>query len=488
MRPVSPRPSSGSLGRTNSPVPPLSSPLLPPPVPPRRRRWLTPTTTGVLLGLLLLVCKEAFFSSVVLPMPGAPVEVRRHAGPSRRWTPGEARRWAGRAGWLVGANFVPSTAVNQLEMFQDATWDPATVDRELRWAADVGMNCMRVFLHDLLYRNKPDAFLARLDEYLAIADRHRIKTIFVLFDACWRGDARLGPQPPPLEHVHNSGWLQSPSYAQLKDTTTWWRLRDYVQGVVGRFGSDPRVVMWDIYNEPNNVQLDFGLVATRFADRDVPFTREEKNDLVLGLMDKAFDWARSVRPTQPLTAAPWGSMSPDDTGAGSPDAAFTRMMLSRSDVLSFHNYDPPSDKFRDLLNAYLRMRRPVVCTEYMQRTGNSTFLSNLPLLAEHRIGAINWGLVDGKTQTIVCFSPKQAKSARFSCHPANPHAPTPTHTHTHTHAQYPWDSWVSKLNHPPVKWHHDVFRRSGQPYDGAEVELIERWSDSIRHGQEGPGG
>ncbi|MFL5479828.1 MAG: 1,4-beta-xylanase, partial [Gemmatimonadaceae bacterium] len=48
-----------------------------------------------------------------------------------RWTPQHARAWADSTGWLVGSNFAPSTAINQLEMWQAATFDPQTIDREL---------------------------------------------------------------------------------------------------------------------------------------------------------------------------------------------------------------------------------------------------------------------------------------------------------------------------------------------------------------------
>src|SRR4029077_2592941 len=51
-------------------------------------------------------------------------------GPARAvWTKERARAWADSTGWLVGSNFIPSTAINQLEMWQAATFDPRTIDR-----------------------------------------------------------------------------------------------------------------------------------------------------------------------------------------------------------------------------------------------------------------------------------------------------------------------------------------------------------------------
>lgn len=40
--------------------------------------------------------------------------------------------------WYFGANFIPSTAINQLEMWQKETFDPTTIDRELGFARKIG--------------------------------------------------------------------------------------------------------------------------------------------------------------------------------------------------------------------------------------------------------------------------------------------------------------------------------------------------------------
>src|SRR4051812_18988297 len=66
------------------------------------------------------------------------------------WSREKANEWYSRQGWLVGANFIPSNAINQLEMWQPETFDTATINRELGWAESIGMNTSRVFLHDLL--------------------------------------------------------------------------------------------------------------------------------------------------------------------------------------------------------------------------------------------------------------------------------------------------------------------------------------------------
>lgn len=65
------------------------------------------------------------------------------------WTPERAREWYAREPWLVGSNYIPATAIDPLEMWQAESFDPQRIDVELGWAQSIGLNTMRVFLHDL---------------------------------------------------------------------------------------------------------------------------------------------------------------------------------------------------------------------------------------------------------------------------------------------------------------------------------------------------
>jgi hypothetical protein len=343
-------------------------------------------------------------------------------GGQQRWTPEHARAWADSTGWLVGSNFAPSTAINQLEMWQAATFDPRTIDRELGWAESLGMNTMRVFLHNLLWAQDSSGFLNRMDQFLTISHRHHIRPMFVLFDAVWDPLPHVGPQRAPIPHLHNSGWVQSPGAAILSDTARYESLKGYVQGVVGRFAKDPRVVAWDIFNEPDNTNRPAYLA----------YEPINKPALTLILMGKAFEWAREMNPSQPLTAAPWLGDYVDSTRM----RPATKFMLTHSDVITFHSYDD-SATVEKLITALERYGRPVICSEYMARPRGSTFQSILPIFARRHVGAINWGFVSGKTQTI-----------------------------------YPWDSWNNEYTSEPKVWFHDIFRADGTPYDAAEVKLI----------------
>jgi hypothetical protein len=342
---------------------------------------------------------------------------------SARWTEQQANEWYGKQKWSVGANYIPANAINQLEMWQAETFDPACIDRELGWAESLGMNTMRVFLHDLPWQQDSEGFKKRIDRFLALAEKHQVKPVLVLFDSCWDPRPRTGPQHPPVPGVHNSGWVQSPGVAALQDAGQYERLKKYVRGVVGAFANDSRILAWDVWNEPDNLNgSSYG--KTEPAN---------KNELVAGLLPQVFSWARSVDPVQPLTSGVWQFK---DWTAGKVTPV-ERTQLEESDIISFHNYGWPED-FEQCIRVLQTRHRPLICTEYMARGVGSTFDTVLPIAKKQHVGAINWGFVAGKTQTYL-----------------------------------PWDSWQKPyvVESPPV-WFHDVLREDGKPYRAREAEIL----------------
>jgi hypothetical protein len=338
------------------------------------------------------------------------------------WTTARASQWYVQQPWLVGSNFIPSTAVNELEMWQPDTFDLPTIDRELGWAQGLGMNTMRVFLHNLLWQQDAQGFLGRMDQFLGVADKHHIRIMFVLLDSVWDPNPHLGKQPTPTPHVHNSRWVQAPGAELLKDNSRWdAELKPYIVGVLRRFRDDKRVLMWDLMNEPDND-------STQYKATELP----NKGARALKLLKEEWTWARDVNPSQPLTSGVW-------KGDWSSDASLSEMarfQLQNSDVITFHSYDHP-EVTKKKIESLRRYDRPIVCTEYMARPLGSTFASILPLLKKERVGAYNWGFVSGKSQTI-----------------------------------YPWDSWDKPYSGEPAVWFHDIFHKDGQPYDPKEAELI----------------
>jgi hypothetical protein len=343
-----------------------------------------------------------------------------HAG--ERWKDARANLWYRQQPWLTGANYVPASAVNELEMWQEATFDPTRIDLELGWAESIGMNTMRVFLHDLLWQQDHAGFISRISRFLTIANNHHIRPIFVLFDSCWDPNPKLGPQPPPKPGVHNSGWVQSPGAKALEDQSQYPRLEAYVKGVIGAFANDRRVLAWDIWNEPDNTN------GSSYGSLE-PSNKEE---LVQALLPQVFAWARAANPTQPLTSGIWHGNSTSEKQGPIP-----RIQIENSDIISFHNYGAPQE-FENVIHSLVKYHRPIICTEYMARELGSTFEGDLPIAKKYKVAAINWGLVAGKTQTYL-----------------------------------PWDSWKKPyIDRAPTVWFHDIFQTDGRPYRSDEIRLF----------------
>jgi hypothetical protein len=167
---------------------------------------------------------------------------------AERWTPQQANEWYLAQPWLVGCNFLPSTAINQLEMWQAETFDPQAIERELGWAHLLGFNTVRVFLHELPWHDDREGFFQHVDKFLEIAARHEVRPLLVFFDGVWDPDPQSGPQRRPRTGVHNSGWVQSPGRVVLADPAKQDALQPYVTDVLTRYANDDRVLAWDLFN------------------------------------------------------------------------------------------------------------------------------------------------------------------------------------------------------------------------------------------------
>ncbi len=320
------------------------------------------------------------------------------------WSREKAAEWYSKEGWRRGCNFIPSTAINQLEMWQKETFDPATIDKELGFAEGIGLNTMRVFLHHVAWETDPEGFKKRVGEYLAIADKHHIKTIFVFFDDCWDENYAAGTQRTPKPGIHNSGWVKDPGKLYYDNPAIVSTLEKYVKDVLTTFEHDKRILLWDVYNEPGN---------GGYGSKSLP------------LLSKVFSWGRQVNPDQPLSAGVWAKELKE----------LNAFQLKNSDVITYHNYSDEKEHVQviDSLKSY---GRPMICTEYMARTRGSRFENIMPLLKQNNVGAINWGFVSGKTNTI-----------------------------------YAWDTPMPDGAEPKV-WFHDIFRKDGTPYSEEEIKLI----------------
>lgn len=332
----------------------------------------------------------------------------------QRWSEQKASEWYAKQGWLRGCNYQPATAINQLEMFQAETFDTATINKELGWAEGLGFNVMRVYLHHLLWTADKEGFKKRLNTYLGISSRHGIKTLFVIFDDCWNDTAWVGKQPAPKPGIHNSGWVRDPGTMIYRYPDTTKVLEAYVKDLLTTFKNDARILMWDLYNEPgNNNQFN----------KSMP------------LLQKVFQWAREVNPSQPVTAGVW-SENPNFN-------ELNNFQLTNSDIITYHNYNY-IDHHQHAIDTLRKYKRPLICTEYMARRNASVFQTIMPMLKKENIGAINWGFVSGKTNTI-----------------------------------FAWDTPLPNAKEPAL-WFHDIFRQDGTPFSKDEVKVIKELTGKLK--------
>jgi len=376
--------------------------------------WLKTVVVGLfsprtLVALLIVVVAASY--------------VERGFAEETRWSQQKAETWYAKQPWLVGANYIPSDAINQLEMWQAETFNPSEIDYELGLAQGIGMNTMRVFLHDLPWEQDREGYRRRIDQFLSIASRHSIRPIFVIFDSCWDPFPHLGAQHMPIPGVHNSGWVQSPGEKALADPNAVPRLRAYVQSIIGVFADDQRILAWDLWNEPENMNtVAYGKVELK-----------DKVSIVEKLLPQVFDWARAAHPAQPLTSGVWNG----DWSSLERMTPIARIQIEQSDIISVHNYGWP-EEFEKRVAELQQFHRPIICTEYMARGAGSLFDTILPIARKYNVGAVNWGLVAGKTQTYL-----------------------------------PWDSWQRPyVTISPQVWFHDIFYPDGKLYRPSEGELI----------------
>ncbi len=325
-----------------------------------------------------------------------------------RWSEKRAADWYSKYPWIVGCNYVPSTAVNQLEMWQADTFDPKTIDHELGMAEKLNFNTIRIFLHDLAWQQDKEGFKKRLSNVFDICEKHHIVTIPTFFTNGGPGTPiKIGKQPEPLPGVHNSQWLQSPGVSIVNNPEKWGYLEEYVTDILATFARDSRIFVWCLYNEPESV---------RHGNQSLPLLR------------RLWQWGRQVNPTQPFTAPITVFPQPGHAYSNFPICCF---LGENCDMMSFHCYRAP-EHVENLIGLLEPFHRPIICTEYIDRPIN-TFFNVTPILKKKKVGAIHFGLVNGK--------------CNFQFHSKN---------------ELP----------EPKNWKHDIFRQDGTPFDPKEIEQI----------------
>lgn len=349
-----------------------------------------------------------------------------------RWSESDAKDWWNARPWVCGFNFLPSTAVNFIEMWHETTFDMPTIERELGWASEIGFNAIRVNLPFVGWKQDREGLLDRLDRLMGAASRCGIDTVPCIFDDCGFGGKEpvWGPQPDPIPAIHNSRAVASPGRAAVVDMDLRPSLEAYVRDVIGTFRADRRILFWDLYNEPGN-RMDFDKTAySEFG--------AELEAHALSLMEASFATARDIGPEAPLSVAAWTTPLPDDD-AHPYQTGIDRSALLHSDIVTFHAYwnRKRVAQFIDYLEV---LDRPMICTEWMARQIDSRICDQLELFRHRNVGCFQWGLVKGRTQTWL-----------------------------------PWPDDLVRAHGGKVDrsvWFHDLLDQTGQPYDPSEVETI----------------
>lgn len=350
-----------------------------------------------------------------------------------QWTTKQAQEWSKKLPWIVGFNYLPRSAVNWNEMWQKESFNLTQIKEEFSWAAAANYNALRTNLPYIVWQNDRDGLIERIEQLLEAAAKNNLMVVLCLFDDCGFSGAEpmLGVQAAPINGLHNSQAVASPGRKVVMDKSQWGNLEVYVKDILNHFKHDKRILLWDLYNEPGN-RMVFTLDGDRPVSAELePFAQE--------LMELTFKWAREIDLIQPLTVGGWHVpvletaeyeeilVHPIDIKA-----------LELSDIISFHAYCQ-LDRMHEVVKIIQKYERPMLCTEWLARHVNSIFATHLPFFHKHNIGCFQWGLVEGKTQTI-----------------------------------YPWPIVMKEdLNYSRMPF-HDVLKSSGEAFFPEEIELIKQ--------------
>lgn len=354
-----------------------------------------------------------------------------------RWTAEQAWEWYHSKPWITGFNFIPKDSISGIELFQEWGHEEAmaAAEKEIELAESLGFNSVRMMLPFYIWRVQHDAFMDHLEELLCMLDRHHITLMPILFNDCSVPKSKyrepdLGKQPDPVPgYFGGSPVTPFDDDTQLGDSTGWNIdddpemkpvIEKYVKELGTKYGKDPRIIVWNIWNEPGN--------SGRLSKS-------------LPMMENVFAWMRSCDPDQPLAADVWGAGADHPYGwLKDPHiyAEIEHRALELSDVISFHFYGDYSHAkmYLDCLKQY---NRPLFNTEWMHRPYRSLIETHMPLWKKEDVASYFFGFVNGKSQF-----------------------------------NYVWEFIKNLPDIDTRLWMHDIFHSDFTPYDPDEIEVIKK--------------
>ncbi|MBR3222995.1 MAG: cellulase family glycosylhydrolase [Kiritimatiellae bacterium] len=358
------------------------------------------------------------------------------------WTKEQAWKWYRAQPWMRGCNYMPASAANRVDQWQELGSEERfkEVERELALAESIGFNTLRIIIEEqgfAVWYAEHDGFMERFERYLQIMERHKMRAIVVLGNDCSRPKEiwsfpKTGPQP--CDWGYHGGRKRSQhgsfpgavGYTCMDDPGLRERFFAMCEEVMTKYRADQRIVFWDLWNEPGS--------GNRRKPEHVALVR------------RIFDLAWKINPVHPLAADVWTGhygMSHDDVN--NPQVLAGAM----SDIISYHCYDDYEAQVRLLSKLRRFYGRPLVNTEWLARIKHNDVFTAYPLYYVEGVGCTCWGFVAGKYQTYE-----------------------------------PWEGMWNEIekgseigkSYDMTKWFHDLYRPSLRPYDPKEIELIKRFN------------
>ena len=349
-----------------------------------------------------------------------------------RWSEQRVWDWYNSRPWMRGCNYMSADCANRIDQWQSLGFEERmqTTEEELALMEKTGFNSIRIILEFVVWRDEHDSFLERFDRYLERCAAHGISCMVTLANDCMPPKNEFWKEPQIGEQHYDWGYHGGRKHSQhgkfasigphfLDDPEMAPLYYEMVREIVNIYKNDPRVAIWDVYNEPGN---------------------SNRAEVTLPHLKKLFEIVRDIDPSQPLTCGVWstrlvnGQLEMSDV---------QRYGLEHSDVISYHSYSPITDHVK-LIAQLKKLGRPLMCTEWLGRCLHNTVFEVFPLFYVEKIGCYNWGFVAGKYQT---YEPWEGTWTRYAEDPG--------------------------LDVDFTKWFHDLYRPNHRPYDPKEIELIQ---------------
>ena len=351
----------------------------------------------------------------------------------KKWSKEKAWEWYNSRPFIRGCNYMSADCANRIDQWQALGFEERfeTTEKELKLMQELGFNSVRLILEYVVWEKEHDSFLERFERYISLCAKYGISCMIVLANDCMPPKTELWKMPDVGVQNYDWGYHGGRRHSQhgghncpaphyyFDDEKYRDSYFEMVKEIVTLYKDDPRILMWDLFNEPGN---------------------SNREEITMPYLVRMFETVREINPSQPLTVGAWWFDSNDFH-----TSKLNEYALENSDIITYHCYNTYVEHVK--LIKYLKgFGRPLVNTEWLARcTGNSVF-ENFPLFYLENIGCYNWGFVAGKYQT---YEPYEAH----------------------------WNWYYNDPNAPIdfTKWFHDLYRPSHKPYDPRETELIRKF-------------